>query len=208
MSVITHRLNDGTDKALCGEKLSMIPFANVWHILLTAQDFNNDEITQGTRCADCADIQAAKDYAKADVKLTLNALYGKTQSTVPEVVHKADLVAAFNIVAERDKEITRLRQDILRLENVNKRVGEKLQTSERHLDNACEANSKMKTHLETVVSENVRLENELRYAKAENAPLARQNQRLAKNRDTLVDALNAIDNTVKDARETLKDVAK
>lgn len=173
MSVITHCLNDGADKALCGEKPSMIPFADVWHILLTAQCFNNDEITQGTRCADCADIQAAKNYAKADAKLTLNALYGKAQSTVPEVVHKADLVAAFNIVAERDKEITRLRHDILRVE--------------------CKL---------------TKTENELHYAKAENAPLARQNQRLAKQRDTLVDALNAIDNTVKDAREKLKEMSE
>lgn len=184
MSVITHRLNDGTDKALCGEKLSMIPFANVWHILLTAQDFNNDEITQGTRCADCADIQS-----------------GKVQSTVPEVVHKADLVAAFNIVAERDKEITRLRQDILRIES-------KLKRTDDALEGATDAGAAMILKIAKLTQENVRLENELRYAKAENAPLARQNQRLAKNRDILVDALNAVDNVVKSTRETLKEMVK
>lgn len=201
MAVITHRLNDGTDKALCGEKFSCVPGADVWHILLTSQDFNSDEITQGTRCADCADIQDARESGERSAKIALNLLYGKAQSTMPEVVHKADLVAAFNIVAERDKEIAELRQDILRLER-------KLELAENAMSGAVLMGDKMIADHKKLREENTRLENELRYAKAENAPLARQNQRLAKSRDVLVDALNAIDNTVKDARETLKETVK
>lgn len=167
MAVITHRLNDGTDKALCGEKLSCVPGADVWHILLTAQDFNNDEITQGTRCAECADIQAAKD-----IESVIRAAFDLEQPKIIDV-HKADVTAAFNIVAERDKEITELRQDILKLE--------------RQL---------------------TATENELHFAKAGHAPLARQNRRVVEERDVLVDAMNAIDNMVKNAREALKEVAK
>lgn len=207
MAVITHRLNDGTDKALCGAKLSCVPGANVWHILLTAQDFNDDEITQGTRCADCADIQAARDK-KSESEIIREILTGnarvfaeESQIRIQSSKEKADLKAAFKIVEERDKEIARLRQDFLRVER-------KLKQTEDSLEGATDAGAAMILKIAKLTQENVRLENELRYAKAENAPLARQNQRLAKNRDILVDALNAIDNTVKDARETLKDLVK
>lgn len=201
MSVITHRLNDGTDKALCGEKLSCMPGADVWHILLCAQDFNNDEITQGTRCADCAISQAAMNYSKVDAKLTLNALYGKPHSIKSEVVHKADLKAAFKIVEEREKEIATLRQDILHLEK-------KLKRTEDSLDGAVDAGAAMINKIAELSQENVRLENKLHFAEAEAAPLARQAQRLAKQRDILLDALNAVDNAVKGTRETLKEMDK
>lgn len=203
MSVITHRLNDGTDKALCGEKLSCIPGADVWHILLTSQDFNNDEITQGTRCADCADIQDARNK-KQQAELAFNPLYGMVRSAMPEVVHKSDLVAAFNIVAERDKEIAELRQDILRLENVNKRVGEKLNVSEKSYIKARDVIIDRGGKLDDLKRENVRLENELQYAKAELSPIVRNSKKLADANIELMDALDAIDNTVKGAREKLK----
>lgn len=199
MSVITHRLNDGTDKALCGEKLSCIPGADVWHILLCAQDFNNDEITQGTRCADCADAQALINRARVDAKLTLNALYGKPHSIKPEVVHKADLKAAFKIVEERDKEIATLRQDILHLEK-------KLKRTEDSLDGAVDAGAAMINKIAKLSQENTRLENELHYAKAEIAPLKRSCEALTSKNVDVMNAFTAIDDLVRNTREALKEM--
>lgn len=199
MAVITHRLNDGTDKALCGEKLSCIPGADVWHILLNEQSFNDDEVTQGTRCADCVISQAVINYAKVDAKITLNTLCGKPCSLKSELVHKADLKAAFKIVEERDNEIATLRQDILHLER-------KLKRTEDSLDGAVDAGTAMINKINELTEENVRLENELHYAKAEIAPLKRSCETVASKNVDLMNAFTAIDHLVRNTREALKEM--